>query len=225
MRIEKIVFLPIILKNVETFSEAGVLYLPKTNRPTIMKNRLYGVILLLLMLLIVALFTLRKSEQERLRHASNVAALVVENQTLRGRLTEGAHSLPRLRLTAGELSDYRPTLASKIAKLEFSLRRVESVTHLATEQHIDTLITAPIPILTDSLCRLRWQDSWTRLSVDMHKENAQIAFTTCDTLLQVVHRVPYRWWIFSFGTKAIRQEIRSSNPHTHLTYAEYIELE
>lgn len=190
-----------------------------------MKNRHYGVILLLLLLLAVALFTLRKSEQERLRHASNVAALVVENQTLRCRLAEGTHSLPRLRLTTGELSDYRPTLATQIAQLGLALRRVESVTHLSTEQRIDTLIAAPAPILSDSLCRLRWQDSWTKLAVEVRPESAHIALTTCDTLLQVVHRVPYRWWLFSFGTKAIRQEIRSSNPHTHLVYAEYLELE
>ena len=190
-----------------------------------MKNRTYGVILLLLMLLSVALFALRKSEQERLRNATNVAALVAENQTLRCRLAEGTHSLPRLRLTTGELSDYRPTLTAEIAALGLALRRVESITHLAAEQRIDTLVTAPAPILTDSLCRLRWQDSWTSLEVESSRAGTHIVLTTCDTLLQVVHRVPYRWWLFSFGTKAIRQEIRSSNPHTHLVYAEYIELE
>jgi hypothetical protein len=190
-----------------------------------MKTRPYGVILLLLLLLVATLFTLRKSEQERLRHASNVAALVVENQTLRNRLAVEGGSLPRLRLTTGELSDYRPLLATKIADLGLSLRRVEAITYLSTEQHLDTLIAAPAPILTDSLCRLRWQDSWTKLTVEVRQESTHIALTTCDTLLQVVHRVPYRWWFFSFGTKAIRQEIRSSNPHTHLVYAEYLELE
>ena len=190
-----------------------------------MKKHSTLLILLLALMLSATLLALRKSEQERVRHATNVASLVGENEALRSRLANNTHSLPRLRLTTGELYDYRPSLASQIASLGLSLRRVESVTHLATEQHLDTLITAPMPILSDSLCRLRWKDSWTKLSVEVQQESAQITLTTCDTLLQVVHRVPYRWWIFSFGTKAIRQEIHSSNPHTHLVYAEYLELE
>ena len=184
-----------------------------------------GAILLLLLLLVLALSALRKSERERVRNATNVAALVAENQTLRSHLADGAYSLPRLRLTSGELTDYRSALAEEVAELGLALRRVEALTHLATEQHIDTVVIAPAPILTDSLCRLRWQDSWTSLEVEASRAGAHITFTSCDTLLQVVHRVPYRWWIFSFGTKAIRQEIRSSNPHTRLVYAEYIEIQ
>ena len=45
-----------------------------------------------------------------------------------------------------------------------------------------------------------------------------------DTLVQVVHRVPRQWLFFKWGTKGIRQEIMSKNPHTEITYAEYIEL-
>ena len=54
-----------------------------------------------------------------------------------------------------------------------------------------------------------------RLSYDIH---------TVDTLHQVVHRVPRKWWFFRFGTRAIRQEIWSSNPNTQLVYSEYVEL-
>ncbi len=179
----------------------------------------------LLLLLVVALCLLRRSEQERVRHASNVAALVSENQGLRARLADGAYSLPRMRMTSGEVSDFRPRLATEIADLGIRLRRVESLTHLATTLHLDTLISTPAPLLSDSLCRLRWRDSWVNLSVEVRPTKSHIVFSSCDTLFQVVHRVPYRWWIFSFGTKAIRQEIRSSNPHTRLVYAEYIEIE
>lgn len=179
----------------------------------------------LLLLLTIALLALRRSEQERVRHASNVAALVSENQALYARLADSSYSLPRMRMTSGELSDYRPQLASEIANLGIRLRRVESLTHLATTLHLDTLIYTPAPLLSDSLCRLRWRDSWVSLSVDVRPSGSHIEFSSCDTLFQVVRRVPYRWWIFSFGTKAIRQEIRSSNPHTHLVYAEYIEIE
>ena len=45
-----------------------------------------------------------------------------------------------------------------------------------------------------------------------------------DTLVQIVHRVPKRFLFFRFGTKAIRQEVVSMNPHTKVAYADYIEL-
>ena len=43
-----------------------------------------------------------------------------------------------------------------------------------------------------------------------------------DTLRQIVHRVPRRFLFIRFGTKAVRQEIVSSNPHTRIVYAEYV---
>ncbi len=191
-----------------------------------MNNRLTAPLVLLSLLLLLSLHALQKSESERARHAANVAALNAENQTLRTRPVESYHSLPRKRLTTGEFKEFRPTLAAEITKLDIALRRVESITRIESKQHIDTLLATPSsPILTDSLFRMRWRDSWVSLSVEAKAEHTHIALTTCDTLLQVVHRIPYRWWVFSFGTKAIRQEIRSSNPHTRLIYAEYIELE
>ena len=45
-----------------------------------------------------------------------------------------------------------------------------------------------------------------------------------DTLQQIVHRVPRRFLFIRWGTKAIRQEVVSSNPHTNIVYTEYIEL-
>ena len=51
-----------------------------------------------------------------------------------------------------------------------------------------------------------------------------VTLRSVDTLFQVVHRVPRQFLCFRFGTKAIRQEIVSSNPHTELVYSEYVEL-
>ena len=45
-----------------------------------------------------------------------------------------------------------------------------------------------------------------------------------DTLQQVVHRIPKKFLFIKWGTKAIRQEVVSSNPHSKIVYTEYIEL-
>jgi len=48
--------------------------------------------------------------------------------------------------------------------------------------------------------------------------------TSTDTLRQIVHRVPRRFLFIRWGTKAIRQEIVSTNPHTRIVYTEYIDM-
>jgi hypothetical protein len=45
-----------------------------------------------------------------------------------------------------------------------------------------------------------------------------------DTIYQVVHRVPRKFLFFRFGTKAIRQDVWSSNPATQVVYTEYIDI-
>ena len=166
--------------------------------------------------------------RENIRLESNYSTLAVENSTLRTTLSDRELSVARLRMTVGELEVLREEDAERVRDLGIKLRHAQSLTLLSTIQSLDTLVTHTephTPLLSDSLCRLRWRDSWVSLAVDAHPTESHITLTSRDTLFQVVRRVPHRWWIFSWGTKAIRQEIRSSNPHTNLVYAEYIEIE
>ena len=55
-------------------------------------------------------------------------------------------------------------------------------------------------------------------------EEVECKIESVDTLHQIVHRVPHRFWFIRYGTKAIRQEVVSSTPHTRIVYTEYIEL-
>ena len=78
--------------------------------------------------------------------------------------------------------------------------------------------------LTDTT--IHWRDPWVELSLTPQPDGSTHLHLLChDTLTQVVHRIPHRWWIFRWGTKALRQEIRSSNPHTKIVFSEYIEIE
>lgn len=186
------------------------------------------IIALLSLLLLLSLVLLRGSMREKSRLEGNYTALATENTTLRTSLSDSEMSVARLRMTVGELEELRREDAEQIRALGVRLRHAESLTRLEMVQQLDTIVaTSPTfePLLSDSLCRLRWRDSWVSLSADIRPSESHITLTTTDTLFQVVRRVPWRWWIFSWGTKAIRQEIRSSNPHTRLVYAEYIEIE
>lgn len=189
-------------------------------------KRYHILILTLSLLLILALGALGESVREGRRLATNQQALVAQNQTLRSEVMAREQSVARLRMTVGELEEFRREDAERIRELGIKLRHARALTLTESIQRLDTVIVADLqPLLSDSLYRLQLRDGWVSLDVEMHPRKAHIFLTSCDTLFQVVHRVPWRWWIFSWGTKAIRQEIRSSNPHTRLVYSEYIEIE
>ena len=67
-------------------------------------------------------------------------------------------------------------------------------------------------------------DVWSRVEGILFGDSLRYAVRTVDTLHQVIHRVPRKFLFIPYGTKAIRQEVWSSNPNTELVYTEYIEL-
>ena len=70
----------------------------------------------------------------------------------------------------------------------------------------------------------RWSDRHVSVSGLIRADSVTCHVSSIDTLQQVVHRVPRRFLFIRWGTKAIRQEVVSSNPHTQIIYTEYIEL-
>lgn len=196
-------------------------------------KRIHIFTLALTLLLLASMCGWRRSHRESARLENNFAILNTNNHLLRDSLQESRLSVGRLRMTIGELEEFRAEDAERIRQMDIKLKRAQSLTKVESLVRVDTLIlyadtpsVEPLrPILTDSLYELRWGDAWVSLEVVSRPSLTHVALTSRDTLLQVVHRVPHRWWIFSWGTKAIRQEIRSSNPHTRLVYAEYLELE
>jgi len=70
----------------------------------------------------------------------------------------------------------------------------------------------------------RWADQHVSVDGIIRDDSVSCHVTSIDTLQQIVHRVPRRFLFIRWGTKAIRQEVVSSNPHTRITYTEYIEL-
>ena len=81
------------------------------------------------------------------------------------------------------------------------------------------------PPLYDTLRHFRWQDPWVRVEGIIRRDSVQCRICSVDTLRQVVHRIPHRFLFIRWGTKALRQEIVSTNPHTRIVHAEYIRLE
>lgn len=74
----------------------------------------------------------------------------------------------------------------------------------------------------DTVRSFRWRDPWVTVEGRIRDDSVACRVESVDTLRQVVHRVPRRFLFIRFGTKAVRQEIVSSNPHTRIVYAEYV---
>ena len=70
----------------------------------------------------------------------------------------------------------------------------------------------------------RWSDRHVSVDGIIRADSVSCQVVSIDTLQQIVHRVPRRFLFIRWGTKAIRQEVVSSNPHTRITYTEYIEF-
>ena len=90
----------------------------------------------------------------------------------------------------------------------------------------DTLVPrrAAVPAW-DTLRRFRWRDPWVTVEGSIGRDSAECRIRSVDTLRQVVHRVPRRFLFIRWGTKALRQQIVSSNPHTRIVYTEYVRIE
>lgn len=142
-----------------------------------------------------------------------------------------AASVQRLELSKAELEAYNGELTQRIEDLNIKLKHLQAATTTATQTNVkiktiikDTIIYIDTGMLV--LPAIKWQDPWVKVDgiIMPDSSTVDLSIQSVDTLYQVVHRVPKKFWFVRYGTKAIRQEITSSNPHTKIVYSEYIEL-
>lgn len=169
--------------------------------------------------------------QEKERLTGNQEALMEEVQYYQDEAGRNAASVQRLELSKAELEAYNGELTQRIEDLNIKLKRVQAATTTATQTKVEikTVIRDSIIYVDSSriatLPAIKWQDPWVKVDgIIMPDSMVDLSIQSVDTLYQVVHRVPKKFWFIRYGTKAIRQEITSSNPHTKIVYSEYIEL-
>ena len=160
-------------------------------------------------LLACACRSCRHARGESRRLADNQTALASEVERYRTRLGEEAASVQALRLRCAEFEELRAADAA---------RRGTSVSRSGARS------TTAVPAW-DTLRRFRWRDPWVTVEGSIGRDSAECRIRSVDTLRQVVHRVPRRFLFIRWGTKALRQQIVSSNPHTRIVYTEYVRIE
>lgn len=197
-----------------------------------MKKYLFLALLIVGGLLWLQTARLRSEKRERRRLESNQTALMSDVEIYRTKAGKAAASNMVLNLRVSELERLRAADAESIRDLGIKLKRVESTAKTATATVVklraklrDTAVVRETPagaVIIDSMQTFRWRDPWVTVEGRIRGDSVACRVESVDTLRQVVHRVPRRFLFIRFGTKAVRQEIVSSNPHTRIVYAEYV---
>ena len=139
--------------------------------------------------------------------------------------------MERLTLSNREFREYAGELEKTVNALQLKVHRLQSASRTAVETHYpvtvrlrDTVVLRDTLTVADTLRHLHYETPWLMLDGAVCGDLFRGDVLSRDTLVQVVHRVPRRFWFIRWGTKAIRQEVTTRNPYSRITYTEYLEL-
>ena len=185
----------------------------------------------LLLVVVMTLSWLYKTEkQEKKRLANNQEALLTDVETYKTEAGKNAASVLRLELSKSELEKYNKDLTQTVSDLKIKISRIQSASTTAT--NTDYSITTPVRdsivykdrLIPDTLKSITYNDAWLNVDGTIQKGIFSGNIQSRDTLVQVIHRIPKKFLFFKWGTKAIRQEVTTKNPHSKIVYTQYIEL-
>lgn len=144
----------------------------------------------------------------------------------RNSLEEEVASVGVLQLRCAEFERLRERDREVIRDLGIRLKRAESMARQVARTEVEVVVPLRDTVVMHDTVRLfRWNDAWVEVEGALQGDSLCCRVESVDTLLQVVHRVPRKFLFIRWGTKAIRQEIISKNPHTKIVYSEYLTLQ
>lgn len=194
-----------------------------------MKKQLLTVIGVLVLFLIASVVALRKARAEKERLEANQTALLSQVEYYTTKNGKSTADVRKLTLTVDELKRYNATLKKTADDLGIKLKRVQSAstTGVRTEVKFITQVRDSI-VYRDSIIvpvkAFTWRDPWTDVVGVIERDSVDLSVQSVDTLTTIVHKIPHKFWFIKWGCKAIKQTVVSSNPHTKITYTEYIEV-
>lgn len=194
-----------------------------------MKKAAIVTIALLLSALIASVIGMRKERAEKERFKANQTALLAQVDTLTTENGKHAADVLKLSLTVDELKQTNAALKKTTDDLGIKLKRVQSAstTGVKTEVKFITQVRDSI-VYRDSIVvpvkAFTWRDPWTDVTGVIERDSVDLLVSSVDTLTTIVHKVPHKFWFIKWGCKAVKQTVVSSNPHTKITYTEYIEV-
>lgn len=187
-------------------------------------------IVAVLVITVCSLWSKCKSlSEDNERLTANNTALMDKATYFETEAGKSAASVQRLKLDYSELQEHYAHVCRTADELGIRIKRLQAAATTATQTEVKVVTEIRDSIvyrdgLLDSLKVLRWQDPWVNVAGEIRGRDVELDVVSNDTITQIIHRVPKKFWFIKWGTKAIRQEVKSTNPHTKITYTEYIEL-
>ena len=206
-------------------------------------NRLIGFIKVILLVLIplALVMTLKEcyelmGESERTRENQDV---LLHNGRVEIGRTQSGRPIASVQAITLKTSDLKRNPDSLLAvnkkELKIKNSRIMASATTSTTTQID--VKAAIrPVPHDTCSRLlsgsyrppdvsqtvSWSDPWITLRGEIEGDSMQVHIESRDTLQMVVHRVPKKFLFFRYGTKGVRMEVVSQNPHSRLSHPRII---
>ena len=205
-------------------------------------NRFIGFIKVILLVLIPLALVMALKECYELmgeseRTKENQDVLLHNGRVEIGRTQSGR---PRASVQAITLktSDLKRSPDSLLAvnkkELKIKNNRIMAAATTSTTTQVDVKAAIrPVPhdtcsrILSGSyrppdVSQVSWSDPWITLRGEIEGDSMQVHIESRDTLQMIVHRVPKKFLFFRYGTKGVRMEVVSQNPHSRLSYPRII---
>lgn len=194
-----------------------------------MKRILLIIFGVLILWIVILSYGLKKERAEKERFKANQTALLSQVEYWSTENEKSAADVLRLTLTVNELENYNARLRQTTKELDIKLKRIQSASTTATNTEVKVItqvrdsivyrdgVIVPVKAFT-------WRDPWTDISGVMERDSVDLLVSSVDTLTTIVHKVPHKFWFIKWGCKAIKQTVVSANPHTKITYNEYIEV-
>lgn len=191
-----------------------------------MKNLTLMGLLIMVVSILLLMYANRKLRNEVRRNRENVETL--QEGIVRYRTSDSlnAISVGRLTLTKREMKEREADLLNQVEKLNIKVRRLNAVleTHSEAKAEIITILKDSVINDTTVLKCLKYNDNYFSIDACIHKDTLQGSLRYTDTLIQVLHRIPRKFWFIRWGTKAVKQDAYFANPNAVINYSRYIEL-
>lgn len=168
-----------------------------------------------------------RTDNDRL--TANQTALMQKANYYKTEAGKSVACVQKLELSYSDLKDNYKRVCQTSDELGVKVKRLQSAMTTATETDVKVVTQIRDSIVyhnggVDTVKAFTWHDAWVNILGELKGRDVSFNVVSRDTLIQIVHRVPKKFLFFRWGCKAVRQEVTSTNPHTKITYTEYIEL-
>lgn len=177
---------------------------------------------------------IKKQSAEIERLESNQDALLSDITTYRTKEGKYAASVQALTLSKSEIEKNCSVLTNRIKDMDIEIKRLKEVSETAIKSEYDIkskfndivrIRNDSDTVIYDSLKCINSVTPYITMEGCIDKGGIFIGkVTTTDTILQVAHVVPKRFWFIKYGVKEIRQDIKMANPDANITYSKYIQI-